>query len=78
MDPILGTIILFAGTFAPKGWFECQGHTLSIQEHTALFSLLSTNYGGDGISTFCIPNLESPQEGMRYIIAYEGIYPSRP
>jgi microcystin-dependent protein len=78
MDPLLGTVILFAGIFSPKGWFECQGQTLSIQHNEALFSLLGTTYGGDGITTFCLPNLQSPIEGMRYIIACEGVYPSRP
>jgi microcystin-dependent protein len=57
MDPILGEIKLFAGNFAPKGWYTCEGQTLSISQNTALFSLLGTTYGGDGISTFKLPDL---------------------
>lgn len=57
MDPILGTIILFAGNFAPRGWLLCDGTLLSIAQNTALFSILGTTYGGNGISTFAIPDL---------------------
>jgi microcystin-dependent protein len=57
MDPILGEIKLFAGSFAPQGWFTCEGQTLSISQYTALFSLLGTTYGGDGTSTFKLPDL---------------------
>jgi microcystin-dependent protein len=57
MDPILGTIILFGGTFEPKGWAFCNGQTLSIAEHSALFSLLGTSFGGDGITGFALPDL---------------------
>jgi microcystin-dependent protein len=57
MDPILGQIILFAGNFAPKGWYTCEGQTLSISQNTALFSLLGTTYGGDGQTTFKLPDL---------------------
>jgi microcystin-dependent protein len=56
MDPILGTIILFAGGFAPKGWFTCEGQTLQITQYQALFSLLGTYYGGDGVTTFKLPD----------------------
>lgn len=56
MDPILGSIILFAGNFAPKGWYTCEGQTLSISQYTALFSLLGTTYGGDGMQTFKLPD----------------------
>ncbi len=56
MDPIMGTIVLFAGNFAPKGWFTCEGQTLSIAQYSALFSLLGTTYGGDGTQTFKLPD----------------------
>ena len=56
MDPILGTIILFAGNFAPKGWYTCEGQTLQISQYTALFSILGTYYGGDGVTTFKLPD----------------------
>lgn len=57
MEPLLGEIKLFAGNFAPKGWYTCEGQTLSISQNTALFSLLGTTYGGDGMTTFKLPDL---------------------
>ncbi len=57
MDPILGTITIFAGTFAPKGWALCDGSLLSISANSALFSLLGTTYGGNGTTTFALPDL---------------------
>ena len=59
MDPIIGTIILFAGNFAPRGWAFCNGQLMSIANYTALFSLLGTTYGGNGIQTFALPDLRS-------------------
>lgn len=58
MDPFIGEIRIFAGTFAPSGWALCNGQIMSITQNTALFSLLGTTYGGDGISTFALPNLQ--------------------
>jgi microcystin-dependent protein len=57
-DPFLGEIRLFAGNFAPRGWAFCLGQLLSISQNTALFSLLGTVYGGDGRSTFALPDLQ--------------------
>jgi microcystin-dependent protein len=57
MDNFLGEIRIFAGSFAPRGWALCNGQLLSITQNTALFSLLGTNYGGDGRSSFGLPNL---------------------
>ena len=59
MDPIMGTIILFAGDSQPRGWFYCDGRLLSIAQYSALFSILGTTYGGDGMVTFALPNLQS-------------------
>lgn len=56
-DPFLAEIRLFAGNFAPVGWATCDGQLLPISQNTALFSLLGTQYGGDGKSTFALPNL---------------------
>jgi len=56
-EPFLGEISMFAGTFAPRGWAFCDGQILSISENTALFSLLGTTYGGDGRTTFALPDL---------------------
>jgi len=58
-DPWLGEIALVAFNFAPQGWAFCNGQLLSIAQNTALFSLLGTTYGGDGQSTFALPNLQS-------------------
>lgn len=57
MDNFLAEIRIFAGNFAPKGWALCNGQLLPIRQNTALFSLLGTNYGGDGQTTFGLPNL---------------------
>ena len=59
MDPFLGEIRAFAGNYAPQGWAFCQGQLLSIAQYDALFSLLGTTYGGDGQTTFALPNLAS-------------------
>lgn len=58
MDPYLGEIRLFAGNFAPKGWALCNGQLMPITQNTALFSLLGTQYGGDGKTTFALPNFQ--------------------
>lgn len=57
MDEILGTIKLFAGNFAPKYYAFCYGQIIPISSNTALFSLLGTTFGGDGITTFGLPDL---------------------
>ncbi len=57
-DPFVAEIRMFAGNFPPKGWATCDGQLLPISQNTALFSLLGTFYGGDGKSTFALPNLE--------------------
>lgn len=57
MDEFIGIIKLFAGNFAPRGWMFCDGSILSIQSNTALFSILGTTYGGNGQTTFALPNL---------------------
>jgi microcystin-dependent protein len=58
-EPFLGMIATFGFTFAPRGWAFCNGQLLSIAQNTALFSLLGTTYGGDGQTTFALPNLQS-------------------
>ncbi len=55
--PFLGQIEMFAGDFAPAGWMFCEGQILSISENEALFNLLGTTYGGDGVQTFALPDL---------------------
>jgi microcystin-dependent protein len=57
-EPYIGEIIMFAGNFAPRGWAFCNGQILSIAQNTALFSILGTTYGGNGQTTFALPNLQ--------------------
>jgi len=57
-DPFVAEIRIFPFNFAPKGWAWCDGQLMPISQNTALFSLLGTTYGGDGKSTFALPNLE--------------------
>jgi microcystin-dependent protein len=56
-DPFLGEVRMFAGNFAPVGWQFCNGQLVSIAENDALFFLLGTTYGGDGVTTFGLPDL---------------------
>ena len=57
MEPFVGQITLFPFFFAPKGWALCEGQLLPISQYTALFSLLGTYYGGNGVSNFGLPDL---------------------
>ncbi|RYZ54239.1 MAG: phage tail protein [Chitinophagaceae bacterium] len=57
MEGVIATILLFAGNFAPRGWAFCNGQILSIAQNTALFALLGTTYGGNGQTTFALPDL---------------------
>ena len=57
-DPFVAEIRIFPFNFAPKGWAFCNGQILPISQNTALFSLLGTTYGGDGKSTFALPNMQ--------------------
>ncbi|MCS7459125.1 tail fiber protein [Paenibacillus doosanensis] len=57
-EPFLGQIALFSFPFPPKGWALCNGQLLQISQNTALFSILGTVYGGDGVRTFALPNLQ--------------------
>lgn len=58
MDPFIAEIRVFGFNFAPKGWAECNGQIMPISQNTALFSLLGTNFGGDGKSTFGLPDFQ--------------------
>src|SRR5207302_11411550 len=58
-DPFIGEIRMFAFGFAPQGWALCNGQLLPIAQNQALFSLLGTTYGGNGTTTFALPNLQS-------------------
>jgi microcystin-dependent protein len=58
MNPYLGMVFIFGGNFAISGFAICQGQLLAISQNTALFSILGTTYGGDGQSTFALPDLQ--------------------
>ncbi len=57
MDPFIAQIVMFGGNFAPRGWAFCDGQLLAVSQNNALFSLLGTIYGGDGRTTFGLPDL---------------------
>ncbi|MFC7358276.1 phage tail protein [Jejudonia soesokkakensis] len=59
MEPLLGEIMLVGFNFAPRGWAMCEGQILSINQNQSLYSLLGTTYGGDGRTTFALPDLRS-------------------
>jgi microcystin-dependent protein len=74
-QPYVGEIRMFAGNFAPQGWMLCQGQTLPISEYETLFNLIGTTYGGDGQSTFNLPNLSSRvpfHQGSGYVLGQLG------
>jgi len=81
MEPFIAQVQLTARTFAPRGWAFCEGQLLPVYQNSALFSLIGTMYGGDGRSTFALPDLPevTAKNGtkLRYIIALQGIFPSR-
>lgn len=56
-EPYLGVVTVFAGNFAPRSYMLCQGQLLQIAQYDALYSLIGTTYGGDGVSTFALPDL---------------------
>ncbi len=57
-DPFIGQVSIFAGNFAPRSWALCDGQLLAISQNTALFSILGTTYGGDGRTTFGLPDMK--------------------
>jgi microcystin-dependent protein len=74
-QPYIGEIRMFAGNFAPVGWMFCQGQLLPISENEALFQLIGTTYGGDGESTFGLPDLRGRlplHQGNGFILAETG------
>jgi microcystin-dependent protein len=79
-EPFLGQIALFAFDFCPVGWAPANGAIMSIQQNTALFSLLGTNFGGDGVTTFQLPNwgqIRTANGPLTPCIAVAGVFPSR-
>lgn len=76
-DIYLGSILLLPFTFAPRGFADCHGQVLRINDHQQLYALLGNRFGGDGVTSFALPNLSPPDREMRYCIAMEGAYPSK-
>src|SRR5688500_16148191 len=71
-QPYVGEIRMFGGNFAPAGWMFCEGQLLPISENETLFQLIGTTYGGDGQSTFALPNLQSRvpiHQGNGFVLA---------
>jgi microcystin-dependent protein len=74
-QPYIGEIRMFAGNFAPAGWMLCEGQILPISENDTLFVLLGTTYGGDGESTFGLPDLRGRlplHQGSGFVLAQSG------
>src|SRR5689334_1296014 len=74
-QPYVGEIRMFAGNFAPAGWMFCEGQLLPISENETLFQLIGTTYGGDGESTFALPDLRGRvpiHQGNTFILAETG------
>ena len=78
MEGYFGQVMIFAGRFAPRCWMFCDGQTLDVSQNAALYSILGTTYGGDGVHTFKLPDTRhTDNKDMRHIICVEGVYPSR-
>ncbi len=94
MDEYIGSILPFAFNWAPENWMQCHGQLLAINQYQALFALIGTTYGGNGVTTFALPDLrkkdvngnyyqpgEIMTDGTPYIensICIQGIFPPRP
>jgi len=81
-SPFLGLVQIFAFNYSPLGWVPCYGQTLQVNQYSALFSLIGTTFGGNGTSTFQLPNLRGavPSQKsnfMGYHICLSGAYPQR-
>ncbi len=87
MDPILGQIVYVPWSWTMRGWAPCSGQQIQVQQNPALYSLLGTGFGGDGVHTFALPDLRPVENGVKRNwhyngelvphIAIEGVYPSR-
>ena len=89
MKEYLGIIKRFAGSFAPRGFLDCDGSLLPISQWSVLFAVVGTQYGGDGEASFALPDLrDKDRHGKRipfgsngqprWIICVQGIFPERP
>jgi microcystin-dependent protein len=78
MEEFMGAIKYFPYTFAPAGWARCEGQLLTIRDNPALFSLLGTRFGGDGVNNFALPKIPPIEMEIYACICLYGIYPTRP
>jgi microcystin-dependent protein len=80
MSSFVGEIRVFAFGYAPAGWMECAGQKLQVQQYMSLYSVIGNQYGGEGMMSFCLPNLSSDALAggkSKYYIAVEGEFPER-
>lgn len=79
METFIGEIELLPYTFVPMGWLLCNGQILNSAQYQPLLSLIGYQYGGNGTTTFALPNLlgTEPVPNTKYYIAVEGLYPQR-
>lgn len=79
VEPFIGQIELFPYNFAPVNWMPCEGQSIQIAQNQVLFALIGTTFGGDGQTSYQLPNLKdkAPAPGMQYCIAMQGIFPQR-
>ena len=78
-DIFIGQILLVSFPFAPRGCLHCNGELLEIRSNQALFALIGTRFGGDGVNHFAIPDLRATEpDGLIYVIATSGHFPDRP
>jgi microcystin-dependent protein len=74
MDPMLGSIHLFPYPFTPHGYLPCDGQLLDIRENSHLFQLIGNTFGGDGTTTFAVPDYRNDApKGSQYFIAIQGV-----
>ena len=77
-EPFLAEIRILSFNFPPRGWAACNGQILPINQNQALFSLLGTTYGGNGQTTFALPDLrDAAPNGLTYVVCTLGIVPSQ-
>lgn len=74
VEAYLGEVRIFGGDRIPEGWAKCEGQVMSINDNTALFAVLGTKYGGDGRTTFALPDLRD--RNPTHMIALNGVFPS--
>lgn len=76
IDAVIGQICLMPYSFTPIGWVKCDGSAMSTVTYQSLFAAIGNTFGGDGVSNFYLPNLQSPLTGMNYFIAVDGMFPT--